>query len=92
MKYWLGANTGAGFIKDKEQQVYKIIGYAGNIWVTNDSDEAVAWAARNNLTEKTRAQAVTIQETAIENNITVWNNISDADVKGQYRPSEGEIP
>ena len=92
MKYWLGANTGAGFIKDKEQQVYKIIGYAGNIWVTNDKDAAVAWAARNNLTEKTRAQAVTIQETAIENNITVWNNISDADVKGQYRPSEGEIP
>ena len=92
MKYWLGANTGAGFIKDKEQQVYKIIGYAGNIWVTNDSDASVAWASRNSLTEKTRAQAVTIQETAIANNVTAWNSISDADAKGQYRPSEGAIP
>jgi len=92
VKYWLGASTGVGFTVGNEIKRLEIRGYAGNIWVTNDKDAAVAWAARNNLTEKTRAQAVTIQETTIANNITAWNNISDADVKGQYRPSEGEIP
>ena len=92
MKYWLGANTGVGFTVGNEIKRLEIRGYAGNIWVTNDKNAAVAWASRNSLTEKTRAQAVTIQETAIANNVTAWNSISDADAKGQYRPSEGAIP
>ena len=92
MKYWLGASTGVGFTVGNEIKRLEIGGYAGHIWANNDKDAAIAWAERNSLTEKTRAQAVTIQETAITNNVTAWNNISDADAKGQYRPSEGAIP
>ena len=92
MKYWLGANTGAGFIRGREQLLYEIRGYAGNTWVTNNSDEAITWASRNSLTEKTKAEATTIQETAIENNVTAWNNLSDSEIKGDVEPSEEAIP
>ena len=92
MKYWLGANTGVGFTVGNEIKRLEIRGYAGDIWVTNDKNAAVAWASRNSLAEKTRAQAVTIQETSIANNITAWNNISDAVAKGSSEPKEEDLP
>jgi phage terminase large subunit len=92
MKYWLGENMGAGFIKSNEHKRLEIRGYAGNIWVTNDRWAAGKWAERNNLTEKTKEEATSIQESAIADNVVAWNNISDADIKGTFEPSEEAIP
>ena len=92
MKYWLGENTGAGFIRGREQLLYEIRGYAGNIWVTNNSDGAIAWASRNNLVETTKAEATSIQESAIADAVSVWNDISDAIVKGSCQPGEADLP
>lgn len=92
MKYWIGINTGVGFIRGREQLLYEIRGYAGNVWVTNDSDDAVNWASRNNLVETTKAEATSLQESAIADSVTAWNNISDAVIKGEHEPKEEAIP
>ena len=91
MKYWHGASTGAYFIKGQEQISCEIKGYAGDVWVTNDSDDAIAWASSHSLEEKTKAQATTLQADAIAADVVVYNDISDEDVKG-HEPEEEAVP
>ena len=61
MHYYYAINTGKGFITYEDNSSSLIMGYPGNIWVT----ENIAWAERVGAEEKTKEEAQDIVNNAI---------------------------
>jgi hypothetical protein len=61
MAYYVAVNTGKGFITHEENESAHIAGYAGDVWVT----ENTAWALRVGATPKTKIEAQALVDAVI---------------------------
>ena len=64
-KYYEKENLGKGFITHEDNELAHISGYPGNVWIT----ENTAWAVRVGAVEKTKLEAQTLVNTAINGSV-----------------------
>lgn len=57
MRYIQATCTGKGFFTHQDRSNFYLAGYGLEIWVTDDSDSAIAWSNRINGTNLTKQQA-----------------------------------
>ena len=65
IKYYEKENSGKGFVTHEANELSHVAGYAGNVWVT----ENTAWAVRVGATERTKIEAQTLVNTAISGSV-----------------------
>lgn len=63
-QYAVGNDTGIGFITHEDKEQCPITGYPGNVWLTDDSEAASVWIARNALATVSRIAAQALIEAA----------------------------
>jgi len=70
MKYYVAENTGKGFITHEENESNHIQGFPANVYAT----ENASWASRVGATEKTKVEAQSLVDTAVQEGKTQLQN------------------
>ena len=78
MAYYTTANTGKGFITHADNELAHVAGYPGDVWVTTNS----TWAARVGATEKTKAEAQLLVDSAVSGTYHMQGPDSGSAVSG----------
>ena len=91
MIYCIAINYGDGFITASDAVKVSIQGYPNNVWVVADNHGA--WVAKVGGTRKTKSEAQTLVNTAVEADQVIYDALSDAEKEPSHaRPQDVTLP
>ena len=86
-KYCVAENWGKGFIERSESEFIHFASFPGNVWrIPAYNKNANLWVAKVAGTFKTKEEAQTIVNAAVELNQKEWDAIPEEDKKNIERP------
>lgn len=92
MKYYVATNTGKGFITHEENESNYIQGFPANVYATENE----SWASRVSATEKTKSEAQSLVDTAVQEGKTQLqnhiNSLEDGEEKTRLQQELNDSP
>ena len=90
--YCTATNTGKGFFTHEDRNDFYLSGHAGDVWVVGSNAAGVSWINRVSGTGKTKAEAQTIVDGKVDEDIVAWNALSAEEQARQSEPVKYTLP